>query len=87
MSEKRYVLPPIIGTAIDNWDGSNPQNRRRSGLMAIDPRMDPFSGGIYQRTDNSRESINTLHDDQDYSRKVLDPPRVLRAMNPDPLND
>lgn len=53
--------------------------RRSSRLMPHDPRMDPYAANIYGRFDNkSRESINTLRDDQDYSR------RVLRTTNPDP---
>lgn len=55
---------------------------RQSRLMPADPRMDPYSDGLYVRT-KSRESVNTLHDEQDYSRRILQP-RVLRATNPDP---
>lgn len=52
--------------------------RRSSRLMPHDPRMDPYATNIYGRFDNkSHESINTLRDDQDYSR------RVLRTTNPD----
>src|SRR5690606_28562476 len=57
---------------------------RNSRLLPVDPRMDPFTQGIYVRT-KSRESINTLHDDHDYSRRVHQP-RVLRATNPDPVD-
>ncbi|KAK4199438.1 hypothetical protein QBC40DRAFT_297565 [Triangularia verruculosa] len=54
--------------------------KRRSQLMPIDPRLDPF----YVRDPNrSRDSINSLQDNHDYSRR-LDAPRVLRATNPDP---
>ncbi|KAK0712150.1 hypothetical protein B0T21DRAFT_72344 [Apiosordaria backusii] len=54
--------------------------KRRSQLMPVDPRLDPF----YVRDQNrSRDSINSLQDNQDYSRR-LDAPRVLRATNPDP---
>ncbi|KAI1172395.1 hypothetical protein F4777DRAFT_516048 [Nemania sp. FL0916] len=62
------------------WDGENtPTGRRNSRLMPHDPRMDPFAVNIYGRFENkSRESINTLQDNQDYSRKVL------RTTNPDP---
>ncbi|KAI1488197.1 hypothetical protein F5X96DRAFT_646560 [Biscogniauxia mediterranea] len=62
------------------WDGENMSTGRRSSrLMPHDPRMDPYSANIYTRFDNkSRESINTLQDNHDYSRKVL------RTTNPDP---
>ncbi|KAI0406911.1 hypothetical protein F4802DRAFT_81128 [Xylaria palmicola] len=62
------------------WDGENTSTgRRNSRLMPHDPRMDPFATNIYSRFENkSRESINTLQDNQDYSRKVL------RTTNPDP---
>ncbi|KAK6077511.1 hypothetical protein SCUP234_06600 [Seiridium cupressi] len=62
------------------WEGeSQSVGRRSSRLMPHDPRMDPYAMNIYGRFDNkSHESINTLRDDQDYSR------RVLRTTNPDP---
>ncbi|KAI0549049.1 hypothetical protein F4679DRAFT_596005 [Xylaria curta] len=65
------------------WDGENTSTGRRSSrLMPHDPRMDPFATNIYSRFENkSRESINTLQDNQDYSRKVL------RTTNPDPPDD
>ncbi|KAI1816938.1 hypothetical protein GGS20DRAFT_582978 [Poronia punctata] len=65
------------------WDGdNNSTGRRNSRLMPHDPRMDPFATNIYSRFENkSRESINTLQDNQDYSRKVL------RPTNPDPDDD
>jgi hypothetical protein len=59
--------------------------RRPSRLLPVDPRLDPFSVGIYTRS-KSHESINTLRDDHDYSRKVHQP-KVLRATNPDPDDD
>lgn len=62
--------------------GAGAAGDRNSRLMPVDPRMDPFT---YART-KSRESINTLHDDQDYSRRVHQP-RVLRATNPDPVEE
>lgn len=69
---------PVAG----QWDS---QNKRRSHLMPIDPRLDPFATGIYPADQNvSRESFNSLQDNQDYSRRVHHPPRVLRAVNPDP---
>ncbi|SPQ25268.1 c9b1b778-d559-4fab-887a-925af5e54f94 [Thermothielavioides terrestris] len=77
--ENRYAA------AGGGWDASA---RRRSHLMPVDPRLDPFAKGIYTGDRNrSRESIDSLQDNQDYSRRVLDPPRVLRATNPDPDDD
>ncbi|KAI0490174.1 hypothetical protein F4859DRAFT_182672 [Xylaria cf. heliscus] len=65
------------------WDGENTSTGRRSSrLMPHDPRMDPFATNIYSRFENkSRESVNTLQDNQDYSRKVL------RTTNPDPPDE
>lgn len=77
MSEGRYYMG-----ADDRPDPS----RRRSTLMPVDPRLDPFAKGItlYNRPENkSHESVNTIRDDQDYSRRIQEPPRVLRAINPD----
>ncbi|KAH6605367.1 carbohydrate-binding wsc [Trichoderma cornu-damae] len=53
----------------------------RNSTIQIDPRMDPFKQGLYIR--GSHESLNTLRDDHDYSRRIQ-PPKVLRATNPDP---
>lgn len=61
------ISSPASGT-----HGSN-----RNSTLQIDPRMDPFKQGLYARA-GSHESINTLRDDHDYSR------RILRATNPDP---
>jgi len=84
MSESRYGGAPG-GPGAATWDS---QNKRRSHLMPVDPRLDPFATGIYPGDQNrSRESFNSLQDNQDYSRRVHHPPRVLRAMNPDPDND
>ncbi|KAI2637046.1 hypothetical protein GGS26DRAFT_604063 [Hypomontagnella submonticulosa] len=65
------------------WDGDNASSgRRNSRFMPHDPRMDPYAVNIYSRFDNkSHESINTLQDNHDYSRKVL------RTTNPDPPNE
>lgn len=54
----------------------------RNSALQIDPRMDPFKQGLYLRS-GSHESINTLRDDHDYSRKIQER-KVLRATNPDP---
>ncbi len=67
---------------------SDQSGRRRSTLMPIDPRIDPAYSGIYTRPDNkSHYSVNSLRDDHDYSRRVHQPNRVLRATNPDPDDD
>lgn len=69
------------------WE-SDQSGRRRSTLMPIDPRIDPAFSGIYARTDNkSRDSVNSLRDDHDYSRRVHQPGLVLRATNPDPVDE
>ncbi|KAI5868548.1 hypothetical protein GGS23DRAFT_36000 [Durotheca rogersii] len=62
------------------WDGDSGTNgRRNSRFMPHDPRMDPYAANIYSRFENkSHESVNTLQDNHDYSRKVL------RTTNPDP---
>ncbi|KAF9763822.1 hypothetical protein IL306_002991 [Fusarium sp. DS 682] len=54
----------------------------RNSTLQVDPRMDPFKQGLYVRS-ASHESINTLRDDHDYSRRIQ-APKVLRATNPDP---
>ncbi|KAF5020528.1 hypothetical protein F66182_7460 [Fusarium sp. NRRL 66182] len=54
----------------------------RNSTLQVDPRMDPFKQGLYVRS-ASHESINTLRDDHDYSRRIQTP-KVLRATNPDP---
>ncbi|KAL1872025.1 hypothetical protein VTK73DRAFT_1693 [Phialemonium thermophilum] len=87
VAENRYAGASDGRTVAESWDNST-QGRRRSTLMPIDPRMDPFTKGIYNRAENkSHDSVNSLRDDQDYSRRVIDPPRVLRATNPDPDDD
>jgi hypothetical protein len=57
----------------------------RNSTLQVDPRMDPFKQGLYVRS-ASHESINTLRDDHDYSRRIQ-PPKVLRATNPDPATE
>ncbi|KAH7377209.1 hypothetical protein B0T11DRAFT_29363 [Plectosphaerella cucumerina] len=66
------------------WSPNSASEQRRSRLMAVDPRMDPDGRPMFLHN-KSHESVNTLHDDQDYSRKVAKP--VLRATSPDPLDD
>ncbi|PHH84562.1 hypothetical protein CDD83_1732 [Cordyceps sp. RAO-2017] len=65
--------------------GSPGSTGNRSSMLQIDPRMDPFKQGLYARS-GSHESINTLGDEHDYSRRIQ-PPKVLRATNPDPTED
>ncbi|KAH8745024.1 hypothetical protein BGZ57DRAFT_1020140 [Hyaloscypha finlandica] len=56
---------------------------RRSLLMPVDPRLDPFAP-VYQRGENeSRESVNTIRDDHDYSRRLYQQAPILRATNHD----
>ncbi|OAQ66068.1 carbohydrate-binding WSC [Pochonia chlamydosporia 170] len=62
--------------------GSPGSTGNRSSTLQIDPRMDPFQQSLYARS-GSRESVNTLRDDHDYSRRIQQP-KVLRATNPDP---
>ncbi|KAK4155421.1 hypothetical protein C8A00DRAFT_41971 [Chaetomidium leptoderma] len=81
ISENRFGAASV-GSAAATWDSSN---KRRSNLMPVDPRLDPFAAGMYPSDQNrSRESFSSLQDNQDYSRRVHQAPRVLRAMNPDP---
>jgi hypothetical protein len=74
MSETRFYM---------GADNPPEPMRRRSTLMPVDPRLDPFAKGIYRAENKSHDSVNTIRDDQDYSRRIQDPPRVLRAVNPD----
>ena len=79
------ATPPYIGRPTEGSWETDGSTKRRSTLMPIDPRIDPAHSGIYNRHENiSHDSINTLRDDQDYSRRVHQPPKVLRATNPDP---
>lgn len=64
--------------------GSPGSTGNRSSMLPIDPRMNPFKGG-YNARNGSHESINTLRDEHDYSRRIQHP-KVLRAMNPDPTS-
>ncbi|KAF3767574.1 hypothetical protein M406DRAFT_253841 [Cryphonectria parasitica EP155] len=59
---------------------------RRMSMKPMDPRLDPKQTfGLYRAA--SHDSINTLRDDQDYSRRVHEPTRALRVFNPDPVDD
>lgn len=88
MSESsRYVLNTDGRQVVESWEGENDQvGTRRSRLMAtVDPRLDPFAK-VYQRAGDSksRESVNTIRDDHDYSRRINQQGPILRATNPDP---
>ncbi|KAK3324614.1 hypothetical protein B0T19DRAFT_233735 [Cercophora scortea] len=70
------------------FGSDDPTSKRRSHLMPSDPRLDPFAKGFYAGTQNkSHESISSFQDNQDYSRRIQQTPRVLRAVNPDPDDD
>lgn len=84
MGSRRPEMSSTVPSSWESGDGDE-LGKRRSRLMPVDPRMDPFNGGIYTRN-KSHESIATLRDDQDYSRKVHQP-KILRATNPDPQVD
>ncbi|KAF7934954.1 uncharacterized protein EAE98_002999 [Botrytis deweyae] len=86
MSENsRFVLGTDGKRVVETWEPElHTPGSRRSQLMPVDPRLDPFAAP-YQRGDNkSRESINTIRDDHDYSRRVHQTGPILRAVNPDP---
>ncbi|KAI9746743.1 MAG: hypothetical protein M1818_000458 [Claussenomyces sp. TS43310] len=76
----RYMLNSDGRQVTEAWEGDSDgpaPGSRKSRLMPVDPRLDPFAP-VYQRDGRrSHESMNTLRDDHDYSRKVL------RTTNPD----
>jgi len=86
MSENsRYLLNTDGQRVVETWEDRDISGSRRSRLMPVDPRLDPFAP-VYQRGDNrSRESVNTIRDDHDYSRRVHQQGPILRATNPDEL--
>jgi len=89
MSENsRYVLGTDGRQVVETWEPGDAPGSRRSRLMPVDPRLDPFAS-VYQRNgDNkSRESVNTIRDDHDYSRRVVHQGPILRATNPDHTDD
>lgn len=90
MSESsRYVLGTDGRQVVETWepDLRDVTGSRRSRLIPVDPRLDPYAP-VYHRGENvSRESINTLRDDHDYSRKVHQQGTILRATNPDTDDD
>ncbi|KAL5331870.1 hypothetical protein ACEPPN_001409 [Leptodophora sp. 'Broadleaf-Isolate-01'] len=85
MSENsRYVLGTDGRRVVETWEPGETAEVRKSRLIPVDQRLDPFSP-VYQRGDNkSRESVNTIRDDHDYSRRmVTGGTGILRATNPD----
>ncbi|KAL2065540.1 hypothetical protein VTL71DRAFT_3210 [Oculimacula yallundae] len=85
MSENsRYVLGTDGRRVVETWEPGETAEVRRSRLIPVDQRLDPFSP-VYQRGDNkSRESVNTIRDDHDYSRRMVTGGNgILRATNPD----
>jgi cell wall integrity and stress response component len=82
MSENsRYVLGTNGRQVVETWEPES-AGSRQSRLVPVDPRLDPFAP-LYQRDNHSRDSVNTLRDDHDYSRRVQQPRPVLRVNNPD----
>jgi cell wall integrity and stress response component len=100
-SESAYQDDPSVrDNSADGVGGHNPEmsmSNRSGGTPGspnsasnrdsrlVDPRMNPFKTPGY-RGNVSSESVNTIRDDQDYSRRIQ-PPKVLRATNPDPEMD
>lgn len=81
------TMTPTMTEAGAGWE-TDQQGKRRSRMIPADPRMDTFATGIYQRDESvpTRLSDESLRDDLDYSRRVVQP-KVLRATNPDPTDD
>lgn len=86
MSENsRYVLGTDGRRVVEAWEFKDETGPTKSKLVPVDPRLDPFAP-VYRTGDNkSRDSVNTLRDDLDYSRRVHGGQRgpILRATNPD----
>jgi cell wall integrity and stress response component len=86
MSEaSRYMLGTDGRQVVEGWEPETEvAGSRRSRLIPVDPRLDPFAP-VYQRGDGSksRESVATIRDDHDYSRRFHNGRPILRATNPD----
>ncbi|OBT64204.1 hypothetical protein VE03_06839 [Pseudogymnoascus sp. 23342-1-I1] len=96
MSENsRYVLGTDGRRVVEGWEAAGAGSgdaadtpvsagSRRSRLMPVDPRLDPFAP-VYQQggASGSRESVGSIQDNFDYSRRVVRGPPILRATNPD----
>ncbi|KAK4460953.1 hypothetical protein QBC42DRAFT_99745 [Cladorrhinum samala] len=68
VSENRYLQRD------PGWD----ENKRLSLVPPTDPRM---KVGLYNRDNRSHDSMASLQDNQDYSRTIAAPTRVLRVTN------
>lgn len=83
----RYMLGSDGRNVVGGWQpGMDQPGNRQSRLMPVDPRLDPFAP-VYQRGDgaHSRESVQTIQDNHDYSRRVMPqgaPQGGLRVLNP-----
>ncbi|KUI54887.1 Cell wall integrity and stress response component 4 [Cytospora mali] len=80
MSKAGTISSSGYGLAMEE-DGSYGTPGRRMSMKPMDPRLDP-KVGLYRVA--SHDSLNTIRDDQDYSRRVHEAPRVMRVTNPDP---
>jgi cell wall integrity and stress response component len=86
MSEtSRYMLGTDGRQVVEGWEPETEvAGSRRSRLIPVDPRLDPFAP-VYRRGDGSKsqESVATIRDDHDYSRRFHNGRPILRATNPD----
>lgn len=80
------VTETRFGPDVIAW-GDGPGSKRRSTLRPVDPRLNPYGNALFEGQNKSRESIASFQDNQDYSRRVVGQPRVLKAVNPDPVMD
>lgn len=84
MSKAGTVSSHGYGLAMEEDSYGSPS--RRMSMKPMDPRLDPKQTfGLYRAA--SHDSLNTIRDDQDYSRRVHEPARALRVFNPDPVDD
>lgn len=83
MSKTGTMSSVGYGMPMDEESSYMSQSRRLS-MKPLDPRLDP-KVGLYRTA--SHDSFNTIRDDQDYSRRVHQPPRAFRVTNPDPEDD
>ncbi|KAI7783958.1 hypothetical protein LA080_010983 [Diaporthe eres] len=83
MSKTGTMSSVGYGMPMDEESSYMSQSRRMS-MKPLDPRLDP-KVGLYRTA--SHDSFNTIRDDQDYSRRVHQPPRAFRVTNPDPEDD
>ncbi|KAG8167607.1 hypothetical protein KVR01_003296 [Diaporthe batatas] len=83
MSKTGTMSSVGYGMPMDEESSYMSQSRRLS-MKPLDPRLDP-KVGLYRTA--SHDSFNTIRDDQDYSRRVHQPPRAFRVTNPDPEDE